>query len=132
MESLIRNRNQVKQVLDFTGVQNRAMHPSDIDFCLEFDDEILILGEVKRRWNDIPTGQELLLTRIADRWGHGAFVLKVEHEYINDDKDIPLDKCYVTACYTNYKWKEYDYSQQPIIGFLNKIGTKLKNDKLKF
>jgi len=65
--SLIRNRNQVKQVIDFTGVQNGKMHPSDIDFVLEFDERILILGEVKRRYNEIPTGQRLILERIVDR-----------------------------------------------------------------
>lgn len=132
MESLIRNRNLVKQVLDFSGIQNGVIHPSDIDFCLEFDDEILILGEVKKRWNDIPKGQELLLTRIADKWGYGAFVLKVEHEYINENKDIPLDKCFITGCYTSGKWIDYEYSQKPITDFLNMIGTKMKNDKLKF
>ena len=59
--SLIRNRNKVKQVIDFTGVQNGNMHPSDIDAVLEFDNEILILIEVKYKFNSIPTGQRLLL-----------------------------------------------------------------------
>jgi len=36
-KGLIRNRKRVKQVIDFTGVQNGKMHPSDIDAVLEFD-----------------------------------------------------------------------------------------------
>ena len=56
--SLIRNRNKVKQVIDFTGVQNGNMHPSDIDAVLEFDNEILILIEVKYKFKTIPTGQK--------------------------------------------------------------------------
>ena len=43
MQSLIRNRKKVRQVIDFTGVQNGNMHPSDIDAVLEFDNEVLIL-----------------------------------------------------------------------------------------
>jgi hypothetical protein len=54
MKSLIKNRNRIKQVLDFTGVQNKKMHPSDIDAVLEFNDEALILMEVKYKYNKIP------------------------------------------------------------------------------
>ena len=61
MDSLIRNSKQVKQVIDFTGIQNGKIHPSDIDFVFEFDNRILILGEVKRYNNPIPKGQQLLL-----------------------------------------------------------------------
>jgi len=41
--SLIRNRKKVRQVIDFTGVQNGRMHPSDIDAVLEFNNDVLIL-----------------------------------------------------------------------------------------
>ena len=41
--SLIRNANQVKQAIDFTGIQNGKIHPSDIDAAFEFDNEALIL-----------------------------------------------------------------------------------------
>ena len=64
--SLIRNANQVKQAIDFTGIKNGKIHPSDIDAAFEFDNEALILIEVKRIGNDIPTGQRLLLERICD------------------------------------------------------------------
>ena len=37
--SLIRNRKLIKQVIDFTGLQNGKMHPSDIDAVLEYDNE---------------------------------------------------------------------------------------------
>ena len=56
------------KTIDFTGVQNGRIHPSDIDAVLEFDNEALILIEVKRENNDIPTGQRLLLERICNSW----------------------------------------------------------------
>ena len=57
--SLIRNRNQVKQVIDFTGVQNGKLHPSDVDFVLEFDNKVLILGEVKESIIEYPQDRNL-------------------------------------------------------------------------
>ena len=89
--SLIRNSNQVKQAIDFTGIKNGKIHPSDIDAAFEFDNEALILIEVKRIGNDIPTGQRLLLERICDSWHTDkSIVLKVTHSYPYDDTDIPL------------------------------------------
>ena len=44
------------------------MHPSDIDAVLEFDNEILILIEVKYKFKKIPTGQRLLLERLCNSW----------------------------------------------------------------
>ena len=49
--SLIRNSSQVKQAIDFSGIQNGKIHPSDIDAVLEFDNDILILlNELGKYW----------------------------------------------------------------------------------
>ena len=45
--TLIKNVNHIKQAIDFTGLQNDKIHPSDIDAVLEFDNEALILMELK-------------------------------------------------------------------------------------
>jgi len=68
MSSLIRNSDRVKQAIDFTGVQNGKIHPSDVDAVFEFDNKFLILMEVKYKDALIPTGQRLLLERIAAAW----------------------------------------------------------------
>jgi hypothetical protein len=128
--SLIRNSNQVKQAIDFTGVQNGKIHPSDIDAVLEFDNEALILIEVKRENNDIPIGQRLLLERICDSWRTDkSIVLKVVHSYKNDSSDIPLDICMVESCYYNKKWID---KKSTLIDALNNIGIKWNIKKLKF
>ena len=44
--TLIRNTNQVKQSIDFAGVESGNVHPTDIDAVLEFDNKILILISV--------------------------------------------------------------------------------------
>tara|TARA_R110000822_G_scaffold309173_1_gene438211 strand:+ start:67 stop:462 length:396 start_codon:yes stop_codon:yes gene_type:complete len=105
--SLIRNTKQVKQSIDFTGIQSGKIHPTDIDVVLEFDNEVLILMEVKRKGNLILTGQRLVLERIANSWHNDkCVVLYVTHNFKNDDKDIPLRDCNVESIYLKRSWKE--------------------------
>ena len=125
---LIRSSKQVKQAIDFSGVQNGVIHPSDVDAVLEFGNKALILMEVKRRGNRIPTGQRLMLERIVDRWDKGI-VLKVEHTYYDVDKDIPLSECFITAFYTQKEWKGCE--NIPVVSFLNSLGKKWDIKKLK-
>lgn len=80
---MIKHEKRIKQILDFRGVGNSKIHPSDIDAVLEFDNEYLILFEVKLKGVQVPFGQELLFKRIADAWQKSngiAFVIYCEHE----------------------------------------------------
>lgn len=135
MSSLIKNSDRVRQVLDFTGVQNGKMHPSDIDAVLEFDNKYLILMEVKYDDSYIPVGQRILLERLAEAWvaaGKDAVILKVSHNFEDDKKDIPLDKCEVTYIWDRLKkWKQLDKSIN-LITVINKLGEFWKCKKCKF
>ena len=104
--TLIRNSKQVRQTIDFTGIESGKIHPTDIDVVLEFNNEVLILMEVKRKGNLIPTGQRLVLERIANSWHNNkSVVLYVTHNFKNDTADIPLKDCYVDSIYLNKEWK---------------------------
>lgn len=131
MNSLIRNTKQVSQSIDFTGIENKSIHPTDIDFVLEFNNEILILGEVKREGNNIPVGQRLVLERLVDNWLGKSIALKVFHNHKDDNTDIPLIDCYVQSYYFNKKWnnpsKRYSLKE-----FINQLGRTWNNDKCKF
>lgn len=132
---LIRNSKLVSQTIDFTGVQAGKIHPSDIDVVFEFNNELLILQEVKRRYNKIPIGQEMMLTRIADAWQEvrkAGVVLKIEHEHKDENTDIPLKDCFVTGRYYNKQWRFYDYGTEEYISFINKLGVYFENKKCKF
>ena len=131
MKSLIRNSKQVSQSIDFTGVENNNIHPTDIDFVLEFDNEILILGEVKKKGNKLPIGQRLVLERIVDSWGSKGIALKVIHSHRDDNTDIPLKDCFVEAYYLEGAWKLLD-SPYSLIGFVNGLGRKWNNNKCRF
>jgi len=129
--TLIRNVNQTKQALDFTGIQNGKIHPTDIDAVLEFDNEVLILIEVKRFNNDIPTGQRLVLERICDSWKtKKSIVLLVNVNVLNDVDSIPMVNGFVTKYYINGKWNDLK-SDNKIKSVLNKLGQKWNIKKLK-
>tara|TARA_B100000214_G_scaffold113066_1_gene79899 strand:- start:2698 stop:3078 length:381 start_codon:yes stop_codon:yes gene_type:complete len=102
---LIKNSNRAKQGIEFSGVEWGKIHPSDIDFVLEFKNKVLILGEVKFKGIELTTGQKLMLERIADSWHTGiSFVIFAHHTHEDDTTDIPLQKCEVYKIYYDKKW----------------------------
>jgi len=129
--SLIRNSNKTKQGLDFTGVQNGKIHPSDIDAVLEFDNEVLVLIESKYKGTKIPTGQRILLERICNSWHtNKACVLKVEHDFDRDDIDVPIDRCKITGVYHNGSWTSKNNID--FVSYLNRLGDYWNCQKCKF
>ena len=129
--SLIRNSNRTKQGLDFTGVQNGKIHPSDIDAVLEFDNDVLILIESKYKGSKIPTGQRILLERICDSWhSKKSWVIKVEHDFDKDDIDVPIERCKVTAVYFNGVWSAKNNID--FVSYLNRLGDYWNCHKCKF
>ena len=131
-QSLIKKKSEVRQVVDFTGLQNGKIHPSDIDAVFEFDNEVLILIEVKYRNRPIPLGQKILLERICNSWHtNKSIILKVEHDFGNKNIDIPLYKCIVSASYQHGKW-DYKQEAKTLIDVLNIIGKDWDCKKCKF
>lgn len=129
---MIRSSNQVRQAIDFVGIENGKIHPSDIDAILEFDNEALIIIEVKKQGCEIPTGQRLVLERITDSWHTNtkSICLFVTHSFKEDDKDIPLQECFVERYYYKNKWKITDH--KPLKEALNLLGEIWNIQKLKF
>ena len=128
--TLIRNLNYLKQGSDFTGIQNGTMHPTDIDAVLEFNNDVLILMEVKYKNAEIPTGQRLVLERICNSWHtKKSVVLKVEHDFNVENEAIPLDSCRVTKIYYNSKWYNKNIN---LVDQLNNLGKHFNCNKLQF
>ena len=128
--TLIRNSKQVRQTIDFTGIKDGKIHPTDIDVVLEFNNKALILMEVKRINNKIPIGQRLVLERICNNWRTSkSIALYVTHNFKQDELDIPLQKCFVSGYYYNKKW--YDVKEEPLKLFLSKVSKKWNINKFK-
>lgn len=117
--SLIHNTNKVKQSIDFTNIQWGKIYPSDIDAVLEFNNDVLILIEVKQKGKEIPTGQRLMLERICNSWHtKKSIVLLVWHDFKNENIDIPLNKCIIEKVYFKNKWNTHNEKLKP---YLDKI-----------
>jgi len=135
MKSVVKNSNLIAQVVDFTALKNYKIRPSDIDAVLEFDNEVLILMEFKRCGVKIPSGQKLLLERICDSWHtKKSIVLKVEHCFYDETKNIPIEKTAVTGYYMNGSWIYPSVldGRKKTIDFLNELGVMWDCKKCRF
>ena len=65
-ESLIRNRDYMRQIKDFSGLRFGKISPTDIDGFLDFGNSLFIFVEMKHGDTRIPYGQKLALTRLCD------------------------------------------------------------------
>jgi len=129
--SSIKYPKRIRQVLDFKGVGNSKIHPSDIDAILEFDNKYLIIFECKLKGVTVPFGQRLLFERIADAWqlqNGQAFVVYCEHQ-TNPLEFIKMANTTVVEVY--HKQKNHKRNEN-VLNFLIKLAdnyniTKLKN-----
>jgi|TARA_R100000081_G_C4725979_1_gene120696 hypothetical protein len=128
--TLIRNVDHIKQPIDFTGLQNGKLHPTDIDAVLEFDNEAVIFMELKDvKSSGIPVGQRLLLERLVDSWHTSkSIAMNIVHNQLGSEP-IHIHLCDVVAYYMNGKW--YD-SNINVKDALNKLGKHWEIKKLKF
>lgn len=130
--TLINDLNLIKQGIDFTGIENQKIHPTDIDALLEFDNKVLILMEVKYNGAKIPTGQRLVLERLCDNWdGKQAIVLKVEHNHEDKKTPIILKNCFMNKYYYKKKWRYSKKKNIYLTEVLKVLGNEFQCDKLK-
>mgnify|MGYP005997858687 CR=1 FL=1 len=126
---MIKHKNRIKQVIDFSGVGDSKIHPTDIDAVLEFDDKYLLLFEVKYKGLKAPLGQEILFNRIADCWQsvkEEAFVIYCEHE----TKSSEIVNLYNTRVVSVYHKKIKHNQDCNLFEFLNKIANHYNITKL--
>lgn len=133
-ERLIRDTKKANRGLDFAGLnkipgKKDSVYCSDIDAILEFDDKHLIIIEIKEEGKRLPLGQNLLLSRLAKRWGEFAIVIFATHDP-NIEGDVLLDECQVQEIYhVNIGWAKRDASN--LLNYLHKLGDKWDINKLK-
>ena len=117
------NDKKFRQMHLFSGLQHEKKSPTDIDFCYEIDDKVLILGELKEEGKEVPTGQTLAFTRICDAWeksgvGKCAWYLEIQHP--EQKGDIIVANCNVVRYYYMGMWSR---SNQNVIQFLETVGN---------
>lgn len=106
--SLIRNRDYMRQIKDFSGLRFDKIYPTDIDGFLDFGNRIFIFIEMKHGDARIPYGQSLALTRLCDSTAseyRKSYLLIARHSLSCDD-DIDASIQPVTAVYHEGKWSQ--------------------------
>lgn len=127
---MIKYEKRIRQVLDFRGVGNSKIHPSDVDAILEFDNKYLIIFECKLKGVSVPFGQRLLFERIADAWqlqNGEAFVVYCEHQ----TKPSEIVQMQNTTVINVYHKKKYHERNENVKEFLFKLANNYNITKLK-
>ena len=63
----IRNRTKMAQVTTFENFDlGRGRYPTDVDGLIEWKNKAYVVLELKFGYKEMPTGQELALTRLVD------------------------------------------------------------------
>lgn len=103
---IIQDTNNFHQKVLFGGMKYGKCMPTDIDAVMEFDNKLLIIFELKYGDAPIPTGQNILLTRLVDAWqqdGREAVLFLCRHMTPNTE-DIQLANTSVTDVYYKGRW----------------------------
>jgi len=102
---MIRNREYMKQIKDFSGLKFGKITPTDIDGFLDFGDKLFIIIEVKFNNSILPMGQRLALERLCDNLQNAkkeTYLLIARH---SSNSDIDVAKCRLIKYRYNKKWR---------------------------
>lgn len=102
--SMIRNDDYFKQGILFDNLLHGKRHPTDIDAMVELNDKAYYFVELKRKGNNIRTGQKILFERLCnalEETGKKAYAILAHHTEKTQDKngDIYLRHCYIDEIY---------------------------------
>ena len=109
---LIRDREKIQQIRDFSGLRFGKIYPTDIDAFIEFKDKLFIFIEVKYGGGKLPTGQLLAIERLCDAIhasGKVCFGIIATHE-TETGKDIDVSALRVIRYRYKKGWHEVGQS----------------------
>jgi hypothetical protein len=128
---MIKYKKRISQIIDFSGIGNSKIHPTDLDAILEFDEKYLIIFEVKKVGVDCPIGQRLVFERLVNSWektNGPAYLIYCEHN-TSTDEIVEMTNCYTKKIYR--KGKEKPYEGKSVLQVLHTIADTHKIIKLK-
>lgn len=108
MQSLIRNEERAKQLVNFAGMRYEGNKmPTNIDGMFEWKNKCYIFFEAKHvSVSELPLGQRLALERICDDLGKLKPVIVICFSHDTPlDQMIDLASCKVSQCRLRGKWR---------------------------
>lgn len=110
---MIRDRQEQLLFMDFSGIETKKGHPSDLDMWYILDNGLLIIGEIKSSKGRFGKFQRMLIERLISQHKGGGTALYIEHtkDVHKGDTEVDVSKCYVKE----YLWHgEWIVPQKPI------------------
>lgn len=106
--SKIRNRDEMKQLVDFSGLVYDTAQVTDYDGVMEYHDKAWVIFEVKHGKCSLSKGQRLCIERDIDdkeKAGKLACAIIARHDVDNADADVIMQDCRVNRVYFKGKWR---------------------------
>ena len=104
--SKIRHKKRAKQIIDFKGLIDGKMMPTDIDAVIEYKNKAYVFIEVKHIEAKLPFGQKLALERLVkdtEKAGKKSIAFVVVHE-TKADEDVDLGECNIRRYFFEGQW----------------------------
>lgn len=105
-KSQIRHRKRAKQIIDFKGLVDGKMMPTDIDAIIEYKNKAYVIIEVKHINAILPLGQKIAIERLVKdtaKAGKKSIAFVVLHD-TKPNEDIDLANCYINKYFYENKW----------------------------
>lgn len=114
MNALIKNPYRASQVLDFAGILDNGMAPTDIDGLIEYKNSAYIIIEVKYRDKKMTKGQQIAIERMVQDFfksGKRAVAILAEHSVANTQESVHVGGLRVRSIYydAEQKWRMPKY-----------------------
>ena len=122
---LIKYKELYHKEFNWTNFRYNNITPTDLDFFIEYQDKLFILGEVKYNYSNMPYGQELAFERLIDDITKPSlfiFGTYTDNDYDNEERII-LNKCKVIKYRYKKEWHETKYYFKELCDlFIKKFG----------
>lgn len=106
--TLIKNRDLIKQIRDFSGMQLGMIYPTDIDGIIEYHNKGYFICELKYGDGELPLGQKIALERLSDdltKSGKDTILIIAKHE-TDPRADINMARALVVSYRYHGQWNK--------------------------
>jgi len=101
----IHSARRARQLHDFSGLSFGRITPTDLDGLIDYHDRAYALLELKSEGADLPTGQQLALTRLVDiieASGRRAALFVAEHAVRDADQQVDASRTRIRWIYQQH------------------------------
>lgn len=118
-KTVIKNRERLRQVKDFTNLNVDNRYPTDIDYFYEFRDRGYLIGDLKLRSHPkLSGGQQKAIERLLidlSKTGKTVIGFIATHDAFNPANDIDVAKCLVYSIWRKGHWTNVEKKDKTLL-----------------